>query len=298
MFSIIIPLFNAEKYIGRLLDSIFAQDYDNYEIIVVNDGSTDKSLQIIKKYIPKNKIILKNIDNSGPGFARKLGYLNSSGDYLFFIDSDDYLPSKDILKNLNEKMSSSNCDILFFNYQYCINSQGNYRVSSSFYSKKFKDGLYTIEALEKLPIGGALWQKIFRKSKMKEEYFYNSNTFEDYYTTYMYLNECNNFYFYNKECYFYEINNNYSLSKNYDMAKISLTVDLLITLYSKVKLKKSLSQMIFRYYYYCIRILENKNLNIGKECSSKLNELKKYISYKNLIYTKDKLKYLYIKIKT
>lgn len=95
--SIIIPVYNTEKYIERCLDSVLQQTYENKEIIVINDGSTDKSEDKINKYKDKIKYIKK--ENSGLSDTRNLGIEKATGKYIMFIDSDDYI-EKGLLMNL------------------------------------------------------------------------------------------------------------------------------------------------------------------------------------------------------
>lgn len=91
MVSVIIPVFNSEKYISKTLDSILAQTYTDYEIILVDDKSTDKSIEVIGYYIQKHsciKVIRLN-ENSGAAVARNKGIEQSNGKYIAFVDSDD-----------------------------------------------------------------------------------------------------------------------------------------------------------------------------------------------------------------
>ena len=100
-FSIIIPVYNVEKYIKKCLDSVFSQSYKDYEVIVINDGSTDKSMDIAKEH--NVKII--NQKNKGQSAARNNGIKHATGDYLIFLDSDDYW-EKDLLKELNKSLKN------------------------------------------------------------------------------------------------------------------------------------------------------------------------------------------------
>lgn len=98
--SVVIPLYNAEKYIDRCLKSIINQTLNDIEIIVINDGSTDNSLTLVKKYEEQDKRIkVYDQKNIGAALTRNRGIFLSSGDYITFIDSDDYL-KKDYIETL------------------------------------------------------------------------------------------------------------------------------------------------------------------------------------------------------
>ncbi len=109
--SIIIPVYNTEKYIERCLESIINQTYKEIEIIIVNDGSTDDSLKIINQYIKKDsRIIVINQENYGGIIARKNGVERSSGEYCLIIDSDDWLELNtiEILEQYVKKYNNPN----------------------------------------------------------------------------------------------------------------------------------------------------------------------------------------------
>ncbi|WP_111709978.1 glycosyltransferase family 2 protein [Lutibacter citreus] len=92
MISIIIPVYNAATKIAECIESVLVQTYNNYEIIIVNDGSIDNSIEIIKSFTNKHhNIVLINQNNQGVTSARKNGFLASNGDYIMFLDSDDKL---------------------------------------------------------------------------------------------------------------------------------------------------------------------------------------------------------------
>jgi glycosyltransferase involved in cell wall biosynthesis len=90
LVSVIVPVYNCENYIAETLDSLFAQSYESLEIIVVNDGSSDSTIDILQKLSNSNKIILINQKNRGVASARNAGIFMSKGEYVAFIDSDDY----------------------------------------------------------------------------------------------------------------------------------------------------------------------------------------------------------------
>lgn len=100
-FSIIIPVYNVEEYIGKCLDSVFNQTYKDYEVIVVNDGTKDNSMDIVKKYDVK----IINKENGGLSSARNKGVECAKGEYLIFLDSDDYWESE-LLMNINASLDN------------------------------------------------------------------------------------------------------------------------------------------------------------------------------------------------
>jgi len=102
LVSIIIPCFNCSKTIKRCLNSVVNQTYKNIEIIVVNDGSRDDTLSILKKYQSRDpRIVLINKTNTGVSASRNIGINEAMGEYITFVDSDDYLDLKTIQKYIN-----------------------------------------------------------------------------------------------------------------------------------------------------------------------------------------------------
>lgn len=95
LISIIVPVYNVEKYIAKCLDSLVNQTYLNIEILLIDDGSTDKSLSICKKYAAvDSRIKLFSKENGGVSSARNLGLLHVQGEYVVFVDSDDFVSPK------------------------------------------------------------------------------------------------------------------------------------------------------------------------------------------------------------
>lgn len=96
LISIIVPIFNSERYLERCIESLLRQDYSNTEIILVNDGSTDNSQSICERYASDHphKIRVIKQDNQGASIARKRGIANAAGEYLMFVDSDDYVSNE------------------------------------------------------------------------------------------------------------------------------------------------------------------------------------------------------------
>lgn len=102
LISVIIPIYNVEKYLRNCIDTVINQTYSNIEIILVNDGSTDSSLKICNEYKEKdNRITIINKENGGVSDARNAGLKNAHGKYICFVDSDDYISEKFVEKLYN-----------------------------------------------------------------------------------------------------------------------------------------------------------------------------------------------------
>lgn len=115
MVSIIFPVYNVAPYLDLSIQSILDQDFGDIEIIAVNDGSTDKSLDILKKYTNDERIKIINQSNQGAAKARLTGLEYASGDYVAFVDSDDTIP-RDSISTLFQYMNKTNADIVIGNY--------------------------------------------------------------------------------------------------------------------------------------------------------------------------------------
>lgn len=123
LVSIIVPVYNTERYLNKCIESLVKQTYQKIEIILVNDGSTDNSALICEESAKKDKrIIIIHKDNEGLSSARNAGISLCSGDYLCFVDSDDWLEFNAIEETLNKALITSS-DIVFYGYfkEYEIN---------------------------------------------------------------------------------------------------------------------------------------------------------------------------------
>ncbi|MEC8097771.1 MAG: glycosyltransferase family 2 protein [Bacteroidota bacterium] len=114
-FSVVIPVFNKEKYIKETILSVFNQTYDNYEIIIINDASTDNSLKIIEEVISDKAVIINNKNNLGLSASRNIGFEASSYKYIAFLDGDDVW-DKNFLKEINELIINFPKESIFGTY--------------------------------------------------------------------------------------------------------------------------------------------------------------------------------------
>ena len=119
IFSIIFPVYNSEKYVGNAIKSILNQKFSKIEIIIINDGSTDKSVKIIKKYQRLNRLRLRLLNvkkNKGVSNSRNLGLKVAKGDYIIFLDSDDYLENNILTSIKNNIIKNKFPDLILGNH--------------------------------------------------------------------------------------------------------------------------------------------------------------------------------------
>lgn len=116
--SIIIPVYNAEEYLGRLIKSLLKQDFEDYEVIFVNDGSKDDSLKVLKRESKKDKRIkVFSQKNQGIARTRNLGISVAKGKYIMFMDNDDWPLTDNYISRYVEEIETGNYDVVMGGYQ-------------------------------------------------------------------------------------------------------------------------------------------------------------------------------------
>lgn len=126
--SVIVPVYNVAKYLERCLESILSQSFKDFEIICVNDGSTDNSLEILQQYAKKDKRIkIINQKNSGAGYSRNIGINAALGNYLSFIDADDWIDEL-FLEKVYHLAEVSSADIIETTKSYNYYSADNIKL--------------------------------------------------------------------------------------------------------------------------------------------------------------------------
>ena len=196
--SIVIPVYNKESEIENTLLTIKNQTIDNYEIVIVNDGSKDNSLEIIKSYFEKNKNIEhKIIDkyNEGVSIARNTGISESKGDYIFFMDGDDKIEN-DCLEILLRNIEKENIDFSLCGYNVLQNNiivNTNKDLKSARYSNTEILKLFILSKLN-IYMGNALYKtEIIKNNCLKFDSSYKYN--EDQVFIYKYLMNCKEVFF-------------------------------------------------------------------------------------------------------
>ena len=177
--SIIIPVYNVEKYLERCLDSVLNQSYKNLEIILINDGSTDNSLDICLKYAKKdNRIKLINQNNSGISEVRNKGLEAAKGEYIAFVDSDDVI-DKDMFKTLYNNLLKYDSDISSCNYK-IFHNKINFD-KEEYYNKIFTKEESLKDIISNGVLTNFLWNKLFKKELFNNIKFPKNMIYEDMY---------------------------------------------------------------------------------------------------------------------
>ena len=219
-FSVIVSIFNIEKYLKRCLDSIINQTYKNLEIILIDDGSTDSSPLICDEYSKMDcRIKVVHKKNEGLGFARNTGLEIASGDYIAFIDGDDFV-SIDLFSECEKILSDYLPDIIDFDYQSFKNGKilrdkyfrnyDKYICGDNIIQKLLLNMIYNYK--NKLRLHDCTWNKIYSLSFLKNidfkfvsERIYIS---EDYYSNLILYSKVQSVYLSKKKMYYYCFNSN------------------------------------------------------------------------------------------
>ena len=182
LVSVIVPIYNAGKYLGEAIESVLKQTYTDFELLLINDRSTDNSKEICEKYAAgDNRIVLleNNTEKHGPGPTRNIGLDNATGEYIYFMDADD-LMDKSLLQCAVNRMLETDADIVQFGVVY---EQGGVK-EPVVYCHKGKD-VFTRKEIENDFImfwnenRMSLWLHFFKSEKVKSVRFENIINGED-----------------------------------------------------------------------------------------------------------------------
>lgn len=218
--SIIIPAYNAEKYIKRCIDSIIKQTYKNLEVLIVDDGSTDNTPKILDDIASKDKRIkVIHKQNGGVSLARNVAIEKATGEYIMFTDSDDWLEPDMVEKMLNKAMSTD-CDIVICGYNnYYENSK---QLESKLLNPKNYKLFIELITDDKTNFGGFPWNKLMKKDCIKNLYNTTIHYFENLLFFLENFNEKTKFEYVNEALYNYSINDTSALhSKKYKLKKVT-----------------------------------------------------------------------------
>lgn len=225
MISVVVPIFNVEKYLTECIESILNQTYKDFELILVNDGSTDNSLKICNEYLKKDeRIRVINKENGGLSSARNSGIEVAKGEYIAFIDSDDL-----INENMFEKMMKiaieKNADIVQCNYQEFYDES---EINSNIDISNEIEELNNIEALHKFYENGksacavVAWNKIYKTKLFNDVRYPFGRVHEDVFTTHKLLYKANKIICIKDKFYYYRQRANSITTNKYNKKRLDI----------------------------------------------------------------------------
>lgn len=286
--SVIVPIYNVAPYLRECLDSVINQTYQNLQIILVNDGSTDESENIAREYLGDHRIELVCVENGGLSKARNIGLDRARGEYIYFIDSDDHID----LEFLEEMVGNAQK----FDVEIVCNEQIVYFGEYCKGERERKEPRVLIPNSQNIVIGGSVWRCLFSRSLILHSSvrFLEGKIHEDEGFLYMIFPLCQKFVIYCGKPYYYRqrvgsIMGNCKNFRSYDL------LDIFEEIYFFYKkngfLEKFQPPYFFLYdcgigyqneaeYMQKVRMLESK---LGLQCRSNAWILRRYIKIKNAV---------------
>ncbi len=299
MVSVIVPIYNSEKYLRRCLDSIVNQSYKNIEIILIDDGSTDKSGNICDEYAEKDKRIkVVHQKNRGASVARNVGIGNAKGKWITFVDSDDYITADSIsyllnlAKEYNAKMAVATYCVIGPNGKVvkprCCPDDQFFNDEDALKRLLLENG-FTVSPNAKL-----ISRKICKKNK-----FPAGRTCEDNGTVYKYIIESGGVAYGSKSIYFYCKNRNSTMNCNFTLKKMDLLIlsnEMCRNIIKKFpNLKQATDEKMIAARFSILRMIDRREnrpevKKVWQEQASYLKNHKKEILFKNkCMKKKDKI---------
>ena len=221
--SVIVPIYNNQKYLSRCIDSILKQTFLDYEIILINDGSTDNTEQICNKYINKHKNIkyIKQ-EHKGQGAARNNGLEQCKGEYITFVDSDDYVSEK-YLETLYSFAITNKCDLCVCDYKITKKYSNQKNTKQPYATQLSKDDAF--KCLFRIKCEKdyfAVWGKLYKKELINKTKFVENKINEDIIFAFEILEKSNKIIFVNEILYYYFYNINGITHKPFTKEKLDL----------------------------------------------------------------------------
>lgn len=277
LISVIVPIYNASACIEKTVQSILEQTYKNIEIILIDDGSSDKSYSIIQELSKKdNRIQVYHKNNGGVSSARNLGISKANGKYTYFMDSDD-LVDKKLLEVLHENIVKYCVEMSICNYNIQKENKSYAKNEASMFIGSKEQFLKNIAIYE-----GYLWNKLFITKYVKLIKFDESIYIcEDQLFIIDYLKYCSTFYYDNRALYNYYLSNNSAINKKrWNERKLTIII-------AYEKMLERLTEYDFNvyknlyisYFTYCNEIYHIDRKYVSKE---KVNNI-----YLNILRTKE-----------
>lgn len=224
LISIIVPVFNVEKYLKKCVDSIMDQTYQNFEVILVNDGSTDQSLNICSEYAQKDtRVKVINKINGGLSDARNIGIENATGKYITFIDSDDFI-KRDYLEYLYYLIKKYNTKISICAYSVLMESGKEINYGIGYCEKKMDLKESYRRMLNEEGFSVSAWAKLYETKLFENIRYPKGMLCEDNGTTYKILAKEKWIAYGNESKYYYLKRNGSIMLSSFNIKKLDMII--------------------------------------------------------------------------
>ncbi len=202
--SIIVPVYNVSKYIEKCVDSILKQTFCDFELLLIDDGSTDNSSYICDLYAKKdNRVVVVHKKNGGLSSARNRGLDIAKGDYVSFVDSDDYIEPNFIESLLDELMKKSS-DLIVCNFSILdLNNNSLIETPSIIDGDVDEEGYWKLSACTRYGLTVVVWNKLYKKTIFEHLRFKDGVFHEDQEIIHKIISKCDKITFINKKLYNY-----------------------------------------------------------------------------------------------
>lgn len=289
--SVIIPVYNGEKYLKACIDSIINQRYKDLEVIIVNDGSQDKTREICNAYLEKDKRIrLINKNNGGVSSARNKGIEVANGEYIIFLDSDDWV-EKDFFEKINY-IHNKNIDLFIYGINKINKSSRNRKIEEGGRFLNLQTDIVEMIKSENInsPVNKIYKREIIIKNNIL--FYTELNLAEDFVFNIEYILCVSNIYKINDKIYNYRINQSNSLTTKYIDNKYQQLIQANNYAMKAIKNNKKFNSQITEQIIEILKWIRIKNILSSfrelhrKECEYSIKEKIEFI--KNVIYIEEK----------
>lgn len=286
-FSVIIPIYNTEKYLTRCINSIINQTYKKMELILVDDGSTDDSKKICDKFARDYEMIkVVHQKNRGVSAARNVGLKLASNEYIVFVDSDDWI-ERETLENLYNVIKHNETDCIVFN----LKEQVLKKIENKNQTQTWEEEIEKLIITERInsPVNKVYRNSIIKNNNIKFDEEISIG--EDLLFNIEYFTSSKKIYILNKELYHYEVSNNKSLTRKYKEDKyeqlmyVNDRIKKITNSLESTKIKRAILYVKLKSICSCILELFHENCKYSTQ--KKVNFIKKIRKENGIIVVKN-----------
>ena len=301
--SIIVPVYNVEDYLKKCLSSIINQTYKNIEIILIDDGSTDKSGMICDEYaLIDNRIFVIHKENGGVSDARNVGIKEATGEWITFIDSDDFVDDN-YIEYLLSLVTENEADISIATYTYLTAKKQITHANGELAIMSDEEAIRRMLLNDGFDMGP--WAKLYRSEYFFDILFPVGKLFEDSITTYKVVSKAKKVVFSSKSIYYYvnrstsTVNSSFNIKK-FDLIEMNkLNEDFINKKYPNLT-NEAKRRVIWSYFSTLNQVMASKDKEIIDKYTPKLKadiiDNGKFILFKSIIPKRDKIGYLILRL--